>query len=622
MSIVAPASSADVAAVPLASRQDGRYPRPQVVRRDWVDLSGPWSFRHDDEDAGADAGWAAGVPSPRTITVPFPPESAASGIGDPGFHPVVWYSRTIGHDDLVQAGHGTDRPRVLLHFGAVDHRARVWIDGRFVGEHEGGHTPFTFDVTALLAETPDGADHVLVVRAEDDPDDVTQPRGKQDWHEEAHAIWYRRTTGIWQPVWLEAVPTTAIDALRWTPASPASTALSVRFRGRVPAGARLRVALRFDERDEDLGTTEWDATASRPTLEVTVPVARQRNGQAEDELTWSPETPRLVDAVLTLVDASGAVLDVVASYLGMRSVGVGGGRFLLNRQPYPVRSVLDQAFWPESHLAAPHPLAHRQEVELIKALGFNAARMHQKIEDPRFLYWADRLGLMVWGEAPAAYEFSPTAVRRLTAEWTAAVERDASHPSIVTWVPFNESWGIQHVVSDPAQQAYARALVDLTRALDPSRPVIGNDGWEQQDTDVVTSTTTRATAPCWRTPTATTRHAPAPSRASPLRAPAVRRRCRRPRPAGDAHRVRRRPVPGRRPAHRGLGLHGGGRRGRLGRADHGALRRGAGEHVPGRVVLDAADGHDAGDERPAPRGPDPEGPDRADPPGGDRQLTS
>ncbi|MDM7890589.1 sugar-binding domain-containing protein [Curtobacterium caseinilyticum] len=487
MSTVAPAPSAAATVVPLASRQDGRYPRPQLLRPDWVDLSGPWDFRHDDEDTGLDAAWPAGLPAPRTITVPFPPESEASGVAEPGFHPVVWYSRTIGRAELAAAGHGAGRPRLLLHFGAVDHRAQVWIDGRFVGEHEGGHTPFTFDVTALLVDAPDGAtEHVLVVRAEDDPHDVTQPRGKQDWHEEAHAIWYRRTTGIWQPVWLEAVPTTAIDALRWTPTSPAATALTVRFRGRVPAGARLRVALRFDERDEDLGTTEWDATASRPTLDVTVPVARQRNGQAEDELTWSPETPRLVDAVLTLVDASGSVLDVVASYLGMRSVGVGGGRFLLNRQPYPVRSVLDQAFWPESHLAAPHPLAHRQEVELIKSLGFNAARMHQKIEDPRFLYWADRLGLMVWGEAPAAYEFSPTAVRRFTAEWTAAVERDASHPAIVTWVPFNESWGIQHVVSDPAQQAYARALVDLTRALDPSRPVIGNDGWEQQDTDVVT----------------------------------------------------------------------------------------------------------------------------------------
>ncbi|WP_420362825.1 sugar-binding domain-containing protein [Curtobacterium aetherium] len=488
MSTVASPVPVGVTDVPLATRQDGRYPRPQMLRHHWTDLSGTWSFRHDDADTGADSGWTTGLPDPRAITVPFPPESAASGIGDPGFHPVVWYARTIGRAELEAAGHGTARPRLLLHFGAVDHRAQVWIDGRFVGSHEGGHTPFSFDVTALLAGgTGTGTDdHVLVVRAEDDPLDVTQPRGKQDWHEDAHAIWYRRTTGIWQPVWLEAVPTTAIGTLRWTPAGPTATALTVRFRGRVPAGARLRVALRFDERDEDLGTTDWDATASRPTLDVTVPVARQRNGQAEDELTWSPETPRLVDAVLTLVDRDGRVLDAVSSYLGMRSVGVGGGRFLLNRQPYPVRSVLDQAFWPESHLAAPHPLAHRQEVELIKALGFNAARMHQKIEDPRFLLWADRLGLLVWGEAPAAYEFSPTAVGRLTAEWTAAVERDASHPSIVTWVPFNESWGIQHVVSDPAQQAYARALVDLTRALDPSRPVIGNDGWEQQETDIVT----------------------------------------------------------------------------------------------------------------------------------------
>ncbi|MDM7887601.1 glycoside hydrolase family 2 TIM barrel-domain containing protein [Curtobacterium sp. RHCJP20] len=486
MSSVAPSGPLDPDTVPLASRQDGRYPRPQLVRRDWVDLCGPWDFRHDDGDTGREEGWATGLPSPRTITVPFPPESEASGIAEPGFHPVVWYARTLGRDELAAAGHGPRRPRLLLHFGAVDHSAQVWIDGRFVGQHEGGHTPFTLDVTALLTDGSDADEHLLVVRAEDDPHDVTLPRGKQDWHEDAHAIWYRRTTGIWQTVWLEAVPTGAIDAVRWTPAGPTASALSVRFRGPVPDGARLRIALRFDERDEDLGSTEWDATHSHPTLDVTVPVARQRNGQAEDELTWSPETPRLVDAVLTLVDTDGRVLDVVGSYLGIRSVGVGGGRFLLNRQPYTMRSVLDQAFWPQSHLAAPHPLAHRQEVELVKALGFNAVRLHQKIEDPRFLYWADRLGVLVWGEAPNAYEFSPTAVQRLTTEWIAAVERDVSHPSIVTWVPLNESWGIQHVVTDPAQQAYARALVDLTRALDPSRPVVSNDGWEQQDTDIVT----------------------------------------------------------------------------------------------------------------------------------------
>ena len=499
-SVIDDVAVAAPAAPPLASRQDGTHPRPQLLRGAWADLTGTWDFRHDDEDAGTDAGWAQGFPDARDIVVPFPPESPASGIGDTGFHPVVWYARTIRTEDLVAAGHGTDRPRLLLHFGAVDHRARVWVDGQFVGEHEGGHTPFTFDVTDVLrgngaggAGTGSGtgagalaAEHRLVVRAEDDPHDLTQPRGKQDWHQDAHAIWYRRTTGIWQTVWLEAVPTASVATLRWTPAGPTAVDLSVRFRGRPPVGARLRVALRFDERDEDLGTTEFDAASHHPTLDVTVPIGRQRNGQAEDELTWSPERPRLVDATLELLDADGRALDTVTSYLGVRTVGVGGGRFLLNHHPYDVRSVLDQAFWPESHLAAPEPLAHRREVELIKDLGFTAARVHQKMEDPRFLYWADRLGLLVWAEAPGAYEFSPVAVQRLTAEWIAVVERDASHPSIATWVPFNESWGIQHVVDDPAQQAYARALTDLTRALDPSRPVITNDGWEQQHTDIVT----------------------------------------------------------------------------------------------------------------------------------------
>lgn len=469
--------------LPLASRQDGSYPRPQLMRGAWADLDGTWSFRHDDADTGLADGWPAGLPDPREIAVPFPPESTASGIGEPGFHPVVWYARTITADDLAAAGRGDRAPVVLLHFGAVDYRARVWIDGHLVGEHEGGHTPFTFDVTALVA---DGADHLLVVRAEDDPHDLTQPRGKQDWRADPHAIWYRRTTGIWQTVWLEAVPETSIDHLRWLPAGTTAVDLTVRLRGRPAAGARLRVALRFDERDEDLGTVEVDVPPSATGVDVRVPIARQRNGQAEHELTWSPEHPRLVDATVSLLDADGHPVDAVSSYLGVRTVGVDRGAFLLNGRPYDVRSVLSQGYWPDSHLAAPSRAALRREVELIKELGFTACRIHQKIEDPRLLYWADRLGLLVWGEAPGAYEFSPTAVQRLTREWMDAVERDASHPSIVTWVPFNESWGIQHVADDPAQQAYARALTDLTRALDPTRPVVCNDGWEQQNTDIIT----------------------------------------------------------------------------------------------------------------------------------------
>ncbi|PPF56403.1 glycoside hydrolase family 2 [Clavibacter michiganensis] len=468
--------------LPVATQQDGSYPRPQSVRAQWADLDGPWSFRHDDADVGLTDGWAGGFGEARSIVVPFPPESEASGIADPGFHRVVWYSRVITSADLEEAGRSEAAPRTLLHFGAVDYRATVWIDGRLAGSHEGGHTPFTFDVTALVAE---GDEHIVVVRAEDDPHDVTQPRGKQDWHEAPHAIWYHRTTGIWQTVWLEAVPHVSIRALRWVPVDHALVSLGVALRGRATAGSRVRVDLRWEERDEHLGTIETTLPTESDTVDLVIPVSRQTHGQAEDELLWSPKQPRLVDATVTLLSPDGEPVDAVASYLGLRTVGTDRGSFLLNGHPYDVRSVLDQGYWPASHLAAPSYDAHRTEVELIKELGFTAARMHQKIEDPRFLYWADRLGILVWGEAPNAYAFSATAVQRLMREWMDAVERDISHPSVVTWVPINESWGVQHVASEPRQQAYSRSLADVTRALDPSRPVISNDGWEHTSSDII-----------------------------------------------------------------------------------------------------------------------------------------
>jgi len=453
------------------------------MRSAWADLDGVWSFRHDDADLGAQQGWSSGFGEARDILVPFPPESRASGIGEPGFHPVVWYSRTITPADVERAGWSEAAPRLLLHFGAVDYRASVWLDGEFLGAHEGGHTPFSFDATGLLAE---GGYHLLVVRAEDDPADATQPRGKQDWQESPHAIWYRRTTGIWQTVWLEAVPTASIAGLRWLPAGQAAVSLRVGLRGAAAVGSRIRVTLFDVEGREDLAAVE--ATIASPSthdVEVAVPIARQRHGQAAHEILWSPEAPHLIDATVTLLGPDGTAVDAVASYVGLRTVGVDRGAFLLNGGPYPVRSVLDQGYWPQSHLAAPSRAALRSEVEAIKALGFNAVRLHQKVEDPRFHYWADRLGLLVWGEAPGAYEFSPTAVQRLMREWMDVVERDVSHPSVVTWVPANESWGIQHVATEPAQQAYARALADVTRALDPSRPVISNDGWEHTASDIL-----------------------------------------------------------------------------------------------------------------------------------------
>jgi len=467
-----------------ASRQNGDYPRPQLVRSRWRELDGPWRFSFDDDDRGLAERWHLAADFGRTIVVPYPFESPASGIADTGFHRVVWYSRTVTADDLAASGFGNARAagdsRLLLHFGAVDYRAMVWLDGVYLGSHEGGQTPFSFDITAALDHTSD--EHVLVVRAEDDPADVAQPRGKQDWRLDPHSIWYHRTTGIWQPVWLEAAPSDGVRLLHFTPDVPAGT-VSVRVDlGREPQpGSTVEISLDYEGR----AVGELTLPASASTHGV-IEVTEQRNGQAYEELLWSPENPRLIDATVVVRAPLGEVVDTVASYLGLRSASWGGGRFLLNNRPYFVRSVLNQGYWPASHLASPTPDSLRADIVLTKELGFNATRLHQKIEDPRFLYWADRLGLLVWAETPGAFEFSSVAATRLLTEWTAVIERDLSHPSIVTWVPLNESWGVQHIEHSPAMRAFARALVSVTRTLDGSRPVVSNDGWEHVDSDIIT----------------------------------------------------------------------------------------------------------------------------------------
>jgi len=458
-----------------ASRQDGSYPRPQLVRTGWTDLGGEWDLRFDDSDDGLRERWFAtdSATFDRTIIVPFPPESPASGINDTGFHPVVWYRRSITAPPR-SAG------RTMLHFGAVDYRCSVWLGGALLGHHEGGHTPFSFDVTDAFDGDGDGA-LALVVRAEDDPLDVAQPRGKQDWELDPHVIWYHRTTGIWQPVWLETVAELHIDHLALTPdVTTGSVVIAVELNRRPGDDTCLDVELSYE--GEPLATHRIAVHSHR--VEVTVVVPRQINGQNYEELLWSETTPRLIDVRVQLTDSDTGSEDTVYSYFGLRSVAVDRGRFLLNDRPVYLRSVLSQGYWPESHLAAPSADALRAEVQLIKDLGFNAARVHQKIEDPRFLYWADRLGLLLWEEMPSAYEFSPTAARRVVGEWSEVIRRDSSHPSVVTWVPLNESWGVQHISHDATVREYARSLFHLTKSLDPTRPVVSNDGWEHLDSDI------------------------------------------------------------------------------------------------------------------------------------------
>jgi len=444
------------------------YPRPQLVRSEWQSLNGAWDFAFDDERRyrlpSDPIAWT------HRITVPFAPEAQASGIGDQGFHTVCWYRLRFD-----MAGRGA---RTVLHFGAIDYRARVWLNDVLVGEHEGGHTPFALDVTNVLVP---GAPQVLTVQVEDEPGDLAKPRGKQDWLLHPHSIWYPRTTGIWQTVWVEQLPATYIKSLRWTPIFDGfEIGCEVLAGGDVSDNLAVEVKLWHGERllaDDEYLLVGMEANRKIALSDPGIDDSR-------NELLWSPERPTLLEAELIL-RCNGKVLDTVRSYTAMRSVAISRDRFMLNGRPYHLRLVLDQGYWVDSHLTAPSDQALRKDVELAKAMGFNGVRKHQKIEDPRYLYWADRLGLLVWEEMPSAYAFSARSMTRLLKEWTEAIERDYSHPCLIVWVPFNESWGVPNLTSMQAHRNAVEALYHTTRMLDATRPVIGNDGWEASATDIL-----------------------------------------------------------------------------------------------------------------------------------------
>jgi beta-galactosidase/beta-glucuronidase len=452
---------------------DVLHPNPQFARPQWTDLCGSWDFAYDDADIGCAAHWEARADVfDRSIIVPFPPESRASGLRETGYHPVVWYRRAI------PAERPAGRDRLMLHFGAVDYAATVWVNGKMVGGHTGGHTPFVLDITDALDAGQREA--VVVLRARDNPTDLAQPRGKQDWLPEPHAIWYHRTTGIWQPVWLEWVAGAHIKRLRWTPhIERAALALDVWLSHAPTRPLTLRVQLTL--RGQPVADDTYQITEQKARREIALPL----NDIAMNQRAWlwSPEHPNLIEAVITLLDGE-TILDQVYSYAGLRSTAIGGGRFLLNGRAYYLRTALEQGYWPDSHLAAP-PEALRREVELAKELGFNGLRIHQKVEDPRFIYWCDRLGLILWGEMANAFYFSDESAERLTREWLEVLERDVSHPCIIAWVPINESWGVHNLEGDPRQRNFLRALYHLTKTFDPTRPVIDNDGWEHAVTDIV-----------------------------------------------------------------------------------------------------------------------------------------
>ena len=440
------------------------YPRPLLKREAWLNLNGSWAFRADPENLGLDQHWYQNSTFDEHILVPYPVESEASGIGRKENISVVWYQREF----RVPEGW---KDRIWLHIGACDHWTRVFVNAQEVGQHRGGYSPISFDITHALKTDP-GASQSLTLRVQDSLS-WSQPRGKQ----EGTTRWpvdYDAVTGIWQSVWLEPLPRVCIDSIhtefRRHPSArlDLTLGLSSLFRG------DIRVRLMQRGRVIVEGKLEIDQRVEA-RLSLEVPDAR----------LWSPDDPFLYDLELELYQED-ALLDGVQSYTGLREISVDDGQLRLNGEPLYLRGVLDQGYFPGGWYTALTDADLRRDVQLTLDMGFNCARKHQKAEDPRYLYWADRLGLLVWSEMPSGRIFASELVETLTTEWIALMRRDRGHPCIMAWVPFNESWGVWNQPTRPAQRAFVDALTQLTRSLDTSRPVIGNDGWEFSSGDLWT----------------------------------------------------------------------------------------------------------------------------------------
>ncbi|KAI7777963.1 hypothetical protein LA080_002875 [Diaporthe eres] len=489
------------------------YPRPDFQRPNlsWTSLNGVWDFYFDDEDAGLGENWHLTSPPSslkRTIQVPYAFQTPASGINERAAHEVLWYSRTIKDIRTDEARKRGDR--LLLRFGAVDYECQAWVGGCPVGAHRGGHVPFDLDVSGAVPEGG-GGEARLTLRVRDSPYDLTQPRGKQYWGPEPESIFYTPSSGIWQNVWLEAVPAARIanssegTVLRSNDIKSGVLHAKVAVVGRkvqAPTSVEITASFLGLEVGKVKGDLPKDREYANLDLSLRLPAGefnRVAGTLAGDQSVWrdklalwSPEHPLLYDLTIKLYDGSGKAVDEVQTTTGMRNIDWqrGDSTFRLNDRPIFQSLCLDQGYWPDTFMTPPSADALKEDIELSKKMGFNGCRKHQKVEDPVFFYWADRLGYLVWGEIANAYEFSDEYVSRFNQEWTESVKRDINHPSIIAWTPVNESWAYPKLTANSQegidQRNHIRQLYYLTKTLDPTRPINDNCGWEHVVTDLST----------------------------------------------------------------------------------------------------------------------------------------
>ena len=459
------------------------YPRPQFVRENWVNLNGTaWTYELDPGKSGVARGLCASKGFGSVINVPFCPESKLSGVQYTDFIEEMYYHREIA----VPAD--WSGKKILLHFGAVDYECQGFINGREVGRHIGGSCSFFFDITDTVK--PGETVH-FVLRVKDNLRSLLQMGGKQCLEYHSCVCSYTRTTGIWQTVWMEAVDR---HALKYCAVTPDLDNGTFHFRPELFADKRgLTLHIRVLAGGEEAGRA---AVKVRSGLDVTIPLNTIR--------AWSPDDPFLYDVEYTLTDGD-AVIDRVTSYAGLRKIHIEGDQVFLNNEKIFFRLILDQGFYPDGIWTAPSDEALKRDIETALAAGFNGARLHQKVFEERFHYWADKLGYITWGESPSwgsacfgqCWEPSPAfweSMVNFTREWKEFIRRDCNHPSILVWTPANETWiGRQAdpkaVFTQEAVDRYFQTMeevYDLTKQLDPSRPCNEASGYHHVKTDLWT----------------------------------------------------------------------------------------------------------------------------------------
>lgn len=446
------------------------HPRPDFYRDAWQNLNGTWAFDFDEEDKGLAGRWFEKHEFSRAILVPFCYQSEKSGIHDLKDHEVMWYQRTFKLEKELQG------KRCRLHFGAVDYEAYVWLDGCYLGAHEGGYTPFSFDITDMIRHIGEDKTHTLTVRAVDRLS-PTQPRGKQSWLGKPFECWYTPVSGIWQTVYLEAEGNTAISAIHFTPDISQGCARSEITLSRIFHG---KLAVQVQYQGDSVFACEYEVQGQE---QFPLTLHLSKGDPIEGIHLWRPGHPALYDVTITLTDPDGG-LDTIHTYFGMRDIQVKNGMIYLNGSVLYQKLVLDQGYWPDTLLTPPDDESLRADVEWALKLGYNGARKHQKIELPRYYYWADKLGLLVWGELPSTYRFTSQSQDRLHRDMAEFIRRDYNHPSLIVWVPLNESWGVRWIGHDQNMQRFADSLYARIKAMDSMRLISNNDGWEQPNSDI------------------------------------------------------------------------------------------------------------------------------------------